>query len=100
MHATCPAQFIPLDLITITSGTNYEAEQVHSSINASNVNGAGLNFGRDNNYPSFSSVVSGKRSDSGLTFKTPVVTRCTTRFNIPKLYILPTQCICSVWFSQ
>jgi len=35
-----------------------------------------------------------------LSFSSPVVTICTTRFNIQQFYILPTQCICVLCGSE
>jgi len=32
-----------------------------------------------------------------LTLQSPVVTECTTRFYIPKFYILPTECVCVIF---
>jgi len=34
-----------------------------------------------------------KQTQNALTFSSPVVTICTTIFNIHKFYVLPTQCI-------
>jgi hypothetical protein len=42
----------------------------------------------------FKLIIWSVRQQSALTIQSPMVTICTTRFNTPKLYILPTQCIC------